>query len=477
MLKKILISTLSVIIIMIIITGFIGHYVNTVNDYLTPDSGLSYDGLEPEYLFALEDRSHTDPGRMSAVISSSENENGSHLFIYTKEGKEIFHGRIGDKADDFTIRDIRNSADRICILCEEDGTVKLYSVSVTGSSAAVSVAAELDPGVYEQELPEYNGAFIPDTDMRYIALTGGTSAVLYDTQNEHIKNIFTYEKKQIISGAVLTDDMFVIIGAYSEDRETNNFSRGFAEAFSNSGELLWSRDLFDHRNCVSAAMEIQQAPDGSIEIYGRYFDYSESDIILSSLAPDRFDELRLYGHGADYYIYTGSSLRDTGESVQSSAFITELDPDGNETETRVYSALNDFRVPSILNEKSLDKLDKDGKFRLAISRAAYPTSKVYYLTVDDVSVEIPSDVKVLYTQDKSGGIYAYMTESSGCRYKMKYFTSAADFSENMTKLRSAMTFASAADKLPEAMLWFALLSLSAVVTAAKNSWRNNGRNE
>ena len=116
-------------------------------------------------------------------------------------------------------------------------------------------------------------------------------------------------------------------------------------------------------------MECQIKPNGNLGIYGRYFDYSESDFQMTSLEAERYDDFKIYGNGIDYYIYTSRIRSEEGGTVQSSAFLAELDLAGGETDMRVYSALNDFRVPSISQTGSLNKLNSAGEFLLTIAQA------------------------------------------------------------------------------------------------------------
>lgn len=482
MLKKILISVLAVLLIMIVIAGGLRYYVKICGEYMLPESGVISDadreaarGKRPEYIFALEDydaASQKQSLGLSAVIGTYTDKQGAYFVIYNIEGKELSHGDFGTGSEDFTVCDIRNSSSEIDVLCIEDGAYKLYSIAVPSSGIArTSVKAEISKSEYDIKISDM---FLPDGEMQYIALVSDSSLILYDTENKNTKNTYGFSTKSVISSAIYNDDMLIICGADSDDTETNNFSYGFAEAYSDDGELIWTVKLLNRRDLVSAAMECQMLPSGNIGIYGRYFDYSESDVILSSLAPEKYEEFKMYGHGSDYYIYTGSVMRDTGESVQSSAFITEISTDGKEIDTKVYSALNDFRVPSILQSGALNKLDSDGNFMLTIARAAAETSATYHITIEDTSVEIPSDIRVIYSIDHSGGIYAYMAESADNIYLMKYFHSAKEFAAGMSELRTALGVSRAADKLPAAMMWFALLSSSVIIIAAKNRWRRSG---
>ena len=143
-------------------------------------------------------------------------------------------------------------------------------------------------------------------------------------------------------------------------------------------------------------MDCQMKPNGNIGIYGRYFDYSESDFILTSLEPERYDDFKIYGNGIDYYIYTTKIRNDEGGAVQSSAFLAELDPQGSEVDLKVYSALNDYRVPSIAQTGSLNKMDEDGNFLLTIAQAKTAESDEYYLSMGGTSAIIPNYLNILY---------------------------------------------------------------------------------
>lgn len=191
--------------------------------------------------------------------------------------------------------------------------------------------------------------------------------------------------------------------------------------FPRRAALLWSKKLLNEGEYVSAVMECQIKPNGNLGIYGRYFDYSESDFQMTSLEAERYDDFKIYGNGIDYYIYTSRIRSEEGGTVQSSAFLAELDLAGGETDMRVYSALNDFRVPSISQTGSLNKLNSAGEFLLTIAQAEAEDSPTYHLTIDGKAVEIPSNLEVFYDLDTSGGIYAYLAESGTGIYPDEIF--------------------------------------------------------
>lgn len=498
MLKKILISVLSVLVFLILITGGFRYAVNICNDYLLPEDGsVTKEELEAaknrtvDYLFAVDSASaeptpaSTAPvsyssggsGLLSggaeycAVIGTLVEENKYYYAIYDSSGTQRAYGEFGTSLETCEIHDIRTGAEEIQILCEEDGLCVLYSISfsarVNGGTMKISKKAEFDPRREEETLLKL---ILPDEKMEYIVAAGTGSAVLYTADGQAVRT-YEYEPKNVITCGVLQDGLLILCGAASGEEDGHGFSYGFAEAFSEAGALLWSKKLLNEGEYVSAVMECQIKPNGNLGIYGRYFDYSESDFQMTSLEAERYDDFKIYGNGIDYYIYTSRIRSEEGGTVQSSAFLAELDLAGGETDMRVYSALNDFRVPSISQTGSLNKLNSAGEFLLTIAQAEAEDSPTYHLTIDGKAVEIPSNLEVFYDLDTSGGIYAYLAESGTGIYRMKYFASAEDFSSAMLGLRRALSVSSVLDRLPEVLPWFVISVIGIILLAAKHKWR------
>ena len=145
---------------------------------------------------------------------------------------------------------------------------------------------------------------------------------------------------------------------------------------------------------------------------------------------------------------------------------------GNEKNVNVYSVLNDYRVPSISQEKSLNKLNAEGEFILTSAQATGLSADSYFLTIDKVKIEIPCNIHVIYDVDNTGGIFAYLAESSAEGYNIKYFKSAAEFSKGMEELRKALRVSRLLDYAPTVMPWGLVCVVAIILLIAKHKWRN-----
>lgn len=506
MLKKILISVLSVLLFLILVTGIFRYAVGYCDDYLLPE-GSAVPGRELEkaekktvdYFFAVDspaagatasaapqNSSHgsgnygTASGKAAycAVIGKLPEENKYYYSIYTADGKQKAYGEFGTSLENCVIQDVRTGTEEIGILCEEDGLCVLYSISlskrVNGGSMKITKKVEFNP---QREGETLLKLLLPDEKMEYILAAGTSGAVLYGLDGQPEK-YYAYAPKTVITCGVLRERNLFLCGAASAAEDGRGFSYGFAEAFSEDGTQLWSQRLLDKKDYyISAAMECQILPNGNLGIYGRYYDYSESDFIMTSLETERFDDFKIYGDGIDYYIYTAKIRNDEGGAVQSSAFLAQLSADGSVADLKVYSALNDFRVPSISQTGSLNKLDAGGNFILTIAQAKAADSEVYHLTISGKSVEIPKNLKVIYDLDRSGGVYVYLAENGAHIYNLKYFTSVEEFASGIRKLRRALQISSMLDVMPQVMPWFLISAIGVILLVAKHYWRDDCGNE
>lgn len=503
MLKKILISVLSVLLFLILMTGGFRYAVEICDDYLLSGGTVTEREREEaknktvDYLFAIDSepagqaadatprsaQSAGGSGILSGnagycvVIGTLGKENKYYYSIYDAAGARRAYGEFGTDLKTCTIQDIRANAEEINILCEENGLCVLYSVSfsarVNGGAMKMVRKAEFDPRREDETLLKL---LLPDEKMEYIVAAGTSGAVLYDTGGQAVRT-YAYEPKNVITCGVLSNGTLYLGGAASREEDGQGFSFGYVEAFAENGASLWRTELLNKDDYISAVMECQIRPDGNLAVYGRYFDYSESDFILNSLAAERYDDFKIYGNGIDYYVYTGKIRTDEGGTVQSSAFLVQLDPQGGEIDMKVYSALNDFRVPSISQTGSVNKLDADGNFILTLAQAHAADSDTYYLSMNGTSVRIPSNLSVLYDMDRGGGVYVYLAESGAGTYQMKYFASADEFAAGIRRLRRALGVSAVLDDVPAAMPWFLISVTGIILLVAKHKWRYDRGNE
>lgn len=482
MLRKILFSFLFVLILLISITLVFRYFVNVCDDYLLPENGVFRENVVEDaknktidYLFAVEPENSgnfPEKAEYSAVIGRLKTENQYYYTIYNRNGSIAGKGKLPYPADECNIHDIRTTENKISILCEENGNGTLFEINISGNSsdseAEISKICTFSTGLR-------NGKFLkmilPDTSGSFFLVAGTHCAALYNRAGDLIR-MYEYDgQKSIVTSAVLTDDeVLYICGAMSSSEDGQVFSNGFAEAFDMYGKSMWVKQFLSDMNYISAVMECQIS-SGNLAVYGRYFDYSKSEVIMTILNNKRFEEFTIYGHGVDYYIYTTDPGHEDGAAVQASLFMSVLDKDGSEMEMTVYSSLNDFRVPSLSQEGSLNKLNAKGEFMLTSAHSKVVPGSEYYLTIDGRTLSVPGNISVLYDMDNSSGIYVYLAESANGVYKMKYFPSIDDFSSGLDELKKALRVSSVLDKIPDVLPWFFIATVGIIFLKAKNSWR------
>ena len=488
MLKRILISLLSVLIILILVTGVFRYFVGVCDDYLLHEAGFVdeeavKDGLNRtvDYVFTLETpvgefeakRAVEKKGdSISVVIGRALKDRRYYYNVFNTEGRIIAKGKFGKDINICKIHDIRVAAQGVYILCEYGEDICLYLIDVLnykqGGGLKVKEILDFIPDVAEDKILKL---LLPDNAGNHIVVACAQSAVLYSLKGEPLKK-YNYSPKSIIKSGVYSKDKLVLCGANSVSEDGVGFSYGFAEAYGADCELLWSKRVYDESNCISAVMECQINNDGQLALYGRFYDYNKSDVVMTTLDVSRIEEFKMHGHGNRYYVYTDKKINDDGASVQASAFLATLDESGNEKEMQVYSALNDYKVPSISKEHSLNKLNNNGEFLLTSAQATASSDGSYFLTINGVSVEIPSNVHVVFDVDCSGGVFTYLAENSSGVYKMKYYTDVKGFSKAMNELRRALKISEILDFVPTLLPWILMSAVSIILLIAKHKWRN-----
>lgn len=487
MLKRILISILSVLIILIMITGVFHYFVKVCDEYLLPKNGaVDYDAVDDaenrtvEYVFSFDaptgefsSKGTTSSvcSKLVVVIGRINTERRYYYNIFNSEEKIVAKGKFGEDTKTCIIRDIRVSSNGINILCENEDRITVYNISSFDNSSGDGMKSKEVVSVYP-EIKEDTilDLIFPDNKGEYFIVACSKTAYVYNMKGE-ITKTYEYSPKSIITSAVYSDGVLVLCGADTDSEDGIGFSFGFAEAFDDEGKLLWSERVFNKADCVSAVTECQINNNGNIVLYGRYYDYSESDVVLTSLDNSRFEEFERYGHGNDYYVYTGKESGKDGEVTQTSAFFAEMDSSGNEIEMTVYSALNDRRVPSISQEMSLNKLNADGNISLTLAQAASLNDNSYFLTIDGEMVEIPRNVHVVFVKNTDGAVFAYISESSMNVYKMKYFSSVKAFADGMRELDRALKVSEILDYVPVVLPWMLISVLFIILLIAKHKWR------
>lgn len=469
MFKRVLISFLSVLLILILATGVFSYFINICDRYLLPEN--SDTDLTVDYLFSIDSQQNELSGKV-AVIGKDIKADKNYCMIYSSEGKILSKNFFGDNKENFIIHDIRIINNKIAILCTDGDVPLLYAIEVTSQTNFGGVKIEkvltLEPSLGEDMILKL---IFPDEKGEFIAVAAKEKTLLYDMRGQLIRE-YSYSPKNVITTGVYAENTFVLCGAASASEDGEGFSYGSVEAFDDSGKSVWSRDVYRENNCVSAVMECQMNSNGNLMLYGRFYDYSESDLVMTTLDEQTIKDFKMYGHGISYYIYTKESTENNDGIARPSTFIAEMDLKGNEKKVNVYSALNDYRVPSISQEKSLDKLNSNGEFILTTAQAASLSADSYFLTIDKVSVEIPCNIHVIYDVDSNGGIYAYLTESSAGVYKMKYFSTVAEFSDGMRELDRALYVSGILDYVPDVLPWGIVCVVLVILLIAKHKWRN-----
>lgn len=488
MLKRILISLLSVLLILILVTGVFRYFVNVCDKYLLPEAGFVDDSAVKDghnrtvdYVFSLEipvgefgenNTIEKKNDSVSVVIGRILTERRYYYNVYNTTGRIIAKGKFGGDINNCKIHDLRVAPQGVYILCEYGDNVVLYLIDALnyeqGGGLKVKEVLDFIPNIAGDKLLKL---LLPDNSGNHIVVACSQSAVLYSLKGETLKT-YSYSPKSIITSGVYSNGKLVLCGAKSVSEDGVGFSYGFAEAYDGNGQVLWSKRVFDKEDCVSAVMECQINSVGMLALYGRFYDYNKSDVVMTTLDVSRFDEFKLYGHGNQYYVYTDKKLSGDDAVVQSSVFMTTLDDEGNETNMVVYSALNDYRVPSVAKEKSLNKLNAEGEFRLISSQVTTLSKNSYFLSINNETIEIPQNVHIIFDVDCNGGIFAYMAENSTGIYKMKYFASATDLSKAMYELQRALYVSEVLDSIPKILPWFLVMIVSFILFVAKHKWRN-----
>lgn len=492
MLKRILISLLSVLLILILVTGVFRYFVNICDKYLLPEAGFVDDGAVKDginrtvdYVFSLESSvgefgenkkiAKQEDDAVCVVIGRLLKDRRYYYNIYNTSGKIIAKGKFGGDINNCLIQDIRVASQGVYILCQYGEDVCLYLIDALnheqGGGLKVKEVLDFIPNVEGDKILKL---LLPDNAGNHIVVACAQSAVIYSLKGEPLKK-YSYSPKSIITSGVYSKDKLVLCGASSVSEDGVGFSYGFAEAYDANGALLWTKRVYDETNCVSSVMECQINNEGQIALYGRYYDYNKADVVMTTLDVSRIDEFKIHGHGNQYYVYTDKKVNQEDATVQSSVFLATLDEFGNEISMQVYSALNDYRVPSISVEKSLNKLNSEGEILLTSAQATSLTNRSYFLTVNGESVEIPRNVHVIFDVDCTGGVFAYIAENSSGVYKMKYYTSVKDLSKAMYELQRALYVSEMLDFVPAFLPWFLFSVVSVILLIAKHKWRNLDR--
>lgn len=473
MIKRVLISFLSVLLVLILATVYFSFYINICNSYLLAENNS--DGITVDYMFDvdLKDRSKSadSSSEYVALVGKDKKAGKYYCAVYSAEGKLVYRNVFGADKETCVIHDIRVTPNKIDILFSDGAVPMLYSdeiSAVAGGEAAHKSELLSFPKFEEGEILKL---ILPDSNAEYIAVATKEKTTLFDRNAKPVRE-YSYLPKNVITSGVYHDNLLILCGAVSASEDGEGFSHGQIEAFDNTGKSVWSRDVYYENNCVSAVMECQINNDGNLLLYGNFYDYSESDLVMTTLDEAKIDEFKVYGHGSRYHIYTGEEAKNTEGIAKTSAFIAEIDMLGNEKNINVYSALNDYRVPSISQEKSLDKLNENGEFLLTTAQAASLEADSYFLTIDKTTVEIPCNIRVLYDVDKNGGVYVYFAENGTDSYKIKYFKSAAAFSEGMSELKKALRVSRIIDYVPKILPWSAFCVVAVILLIAKHKWRN-----
>jgi hypothetical protein len=117
-------------------------------------------------------------------------------------------------------------------------------------------------------------------------------------------------------------------------------------------------------------------------------------------------------------------------------------------------------------------LNNNGEFLLTSAQATASSDGSYFLTINGESVEIPSNVHVVFDVDCSGGVFTYLAENSSGVYKMKYYTDVKAFSKAMNELRRALKISEILDFVPTLLPWILMSAVSIILLIAKHKWRN-----
>lgn len=478
MIKRVLISFLSVLLILISATGFFSYYIDICDSYIF--AANSSEGITVDYMFNVDlndsaksdsSKSADSSSRYVALVGKDKKAGKYFCAVYSAEGKLIYRELFGADKETCVIHDIRVTSNKINILFSDDAVPMLYSdeiSAVAGGEAAHKSELLSFPEFKEGEILKL---LLPDSNAEYIAVATKEKTTLFSRDAQIVRE-YPYSSKNVITSGVYHNDVLLLCGAASASEDGEGFSHGQVEAFDNTGKSIWSRDVYREDNCVSSVMECQINNDGNLLLYGRFYDYSKSDLVMTTLDVQTVEDFKTYGHGISYHIYTADGEKNEEGFARPSVFIAELDMAGNEKNVNVYSVLNDYRVPSISQEKSLNKLNAEGEFILTSAQATGLSADSYFLTIDKVKIEIPCNIHVIYDVDNTGGIFAYLAESSAEGYNIKYFKSAAEFSKGMEELRKALRVSRLLDYAPTVMPWGLVCVVAIILLIAKHKWRN-----
>ena len=475
MIKRVLISFLSVLLILILATGVFSYFVNICDTYLSPEN--SSEDVTVDYMFAVDADVSADTEKVTsaqcvAVVGKNKKAGMYYCTLYSSEGKLLIQNLFGADPENCIIHDIRTTSNKISFLCLKDGMPVLYCAEIPSSANSETLTLEetliLTPALGEDTILKL---LLPDSKAEFIAVTATEKTFLYDTNGQLVRE-YQYSPKNVITSGVYNGETFVLCGADSASEDGEGFSYGSVEAFDNSGKSIWSRDVYRETNCVSAVTECQINKDGNLLLYGSFYNYSKSDLVMTTLDEGTIDDFKIYGHGNAYHIYTPNDVIDEDGFARPSVFIEEIDMAGNEKNVNVYSVLNDYRVPGISQEKSLNKLNSAGEFILTSAQAASLSADSYFLTIDGVTIEIPCNIQVIYDLDNNDGIFVYLAESSTDGYNIKYFKSATEFSKGMKELKRALQVSRMLDYAPTVLPWGAVCVVAIILLIAKHKWRN-----
>lgn len=473
MLKRILISFIIVLILLIAVTGFFRYHVNICEDYLLPEKGsITAKDIENasnktiDYFFAGENKQYI------GVIGKNTVENKYYYQFHSIDGGTIARGNFGSELDKFVIHDIRANLNSVSVLCMDKGVPVLYSIdfSVSGQGQIMKLEEKVRFNV-SSITEKIKKLILPDENSEFVLATGSKKAYMFNMKGEMVRS-YSYSDRSVITSGVLYNDILILCGADSASEDGAGFSFGFAAAFNANGESIWYTPIYDEINCISAVTECQINKDGNLAVYGNFYDYSQADIVMTTLETEMFEDIKSFGHGINYSIYTDKHKLNEDNTVKTSVFISEIDMEGNEKETKVYSALNDYRVPSISQEKSLNKLDANGDFVLTSAQTAGASEDTYFLSIGGIPSAVSDNVKVIYDVDLSGNVYAYITESGTGVYVLKHFVSTDSFAKGMEELARAIYVSELLDKVPGVLPWLLISVIAIILILAKHKWRD-----
>ncbi len=467
MIKKTLISFICILILLIALMAGFRYYLDICGNFLIPESStIDSKNQSIDYVFDYQKKDASSKDKYGVFIGEYKDKNCYFFSVFDDEGKKVSEGGFGASLETCIIHDIRIGDDGIFILCEENGYASLYFIDMKNEKE-IAMTEKLNFTMMKEEEKAIK-LLLPDDECQYVLAAWTTGAELYLHNGTPVKQ-YEYTEKSVISCGLFKDDYLVLCGAESSFADINYFDVAFVEVFNARGESVFYKNLYKKSSCISAAMECQITPEGNLKIYGRYFDYRYSPVILNSLETGQYNEYKLYGHGANYFIYDNVS-KVSFDVMESSIFISEFDKDGNEKDVILFSAINDFRVPSISQEMSLDKLDENGNFELTLARIS-PERDSYFLSINGTAIEIPSNIILYYDTDEAGGLFVSLRESGSDKYSVFYYNSLDEFNSEMKVLLEAMSYANLFDTLLPVIAMSTLCLVGFILLYAKHKWR------